>query len=298
MEIQDSTFGYAPLVVGAMRFGRWGAGYSKKQYHEMIEGCLALGLTDFDHADIYGDYTTEAEFGEVLKDIPSLRDQMTITTKCGIKMVSSNRPEHQIKSYDLSATHIRGSVEKSLRNFHSDYLDVLLLHRPDVMMDPYEIAEVFDRLQQEGKVLHFGVSNFTTSQFEALDTLFPLITNQVEVSVLHTEPFIDGTLSQCHLSGVQVMAWSPLGGGVLFGQSDDPRIKSIQQVGKDLCQSYNCSLDQLLLAFLLAHPADIVPVLGTAKIDRIKAAVEATEIALAKEDWYKLWQASIGIEVA
>lgn len=294
----EQIFAFDPLVAGTMRLGTWGAKYDTAQYQTFIEECLALGIQDFDHADIYGDYSTEGEFGAVLKGNASLRDQIRLITKCGIKMVSSNRADHKIKSYDLGRTHIERSVEQSLKNLETDRLDVLLLHRPDVLIDPYEIAETFYQLREQGKVLHFGVSNFTTAQFRSLNAVFPLITNQIEVSVTHLDAFLDGTINQCLDHHIQPMAWSPLGGGGLFVKTEDEKTKRVQEQLQQLASKYNCGVDQLLYAFVLKHPSGIVPVLGTSKIDRIRSAVEALQIDLSKEDWYKLWTASTGEEVA
>ncbi len=295
---KEKLFAYDPLVAGAMRLGSWGANFDTPQYIDFIEGCVELGIHDFDHADIYGDYTTEAEFGAALKGNNELRQRIRLTTKCGIKLITASRPDHQIKSYELSKNHLISSVEQSLRNFHTDYLDVLLLHRPDVLMDPFEIAETFDELREQGKVLHFGVSNFSTHQFQAINSIFPLITNQVEVSVAHLDAFLDGTINQCLDHQIQPMAWSALGGGDLLSNPEGDRSHRIHAVLKLLGEKYDCDLDQLLYAFVLKHPAGIVPVLGTTKLNRIKKAVEALEIDISKEDWYRLWCASTGEEVA
>lgn len=294
----EEIFAFDPLVAGTMRLGNWGAKYDTAQYRTFIEACIALGVHDFDHADIYGDYTTEAEFGAVFKDNSSLRDQIRLISKCGIKMISSNRSDHKIKSYDLGHSHIEDSVDQSLRNLETDRLDVLLLHRPDVLMDPYEIAETFYQLREKGKVLHFGVSNFTTAQFRSLNSVFPLITNQIEVSAVHLNAYLDGTINQCMDHHIQPLAWSPLGGGELLGKPTNEKTKRLQDQLKQLGSKYSCGIDQLLYAFVLQHPAGIVPVLGTSRVDRIKSAVEALEINLNKEDWYSLWIASTGEEVA
>lgn len=295
---ETELFGFDPFVAGAMRLGSWGANFDTASYRSFIEGCLALGIHDFDHADIYGDYTTEADFGAALKGNHQLRQDIRLITKCGIKMVTENRPDHQIKSYDLGKEHIVASVERSLQNFHTDYLDVLLLHRPDVLMDPYEIAETFESLKTAGKVLHFGVSNFTTRQFQSLQSLVPLVTNQVEVSVTHLDAFVDGTISQCHEHHIQPMAWSALGGGGLLSTPEGDQAIRVRTELDMLSNKYDCDLDQLLYAFVTKHPAGIVPVLGTSKLDRIKKAVESLTIDLSREDWYRLWAASTGEEVA
>lgn len=287
----------SPYIIGTMRLGTWGSNLSTAEYENFIEGCLDLNLIDFDHADIYGHYTTEDDFGNVLKSRKDLRQKMRITTKCGIKLISENRPEHQIKSYDLTAKHIEASVEKSLKSLNTDYLDVLLLHRPDYLFDSYEIAETFSKLKKEGKVLEFGVSNFSPSQFDVLNSLTPLVTNQVEISLLHRNAFEDGTLDQCQKLKIIPSAWSPLGGGLLFKESSDTKIKAIQSTLATLAKKYGAAADQILYAWLKKHPAGIIPVLGTSKIERIKAAQEALTIELTHEEWYMLWEAALGREI-
>jgi len=293
-----NTFDFAPLAVGTMRLGDWGAKMNTSQIESFIEGCLELGLTDFDHADIYGGYTTEADFGEVLKNRSGLKDQIKLITKCGIKMMSENRPQHHIKSYDLGAEHIRASVDQSLKSLNVDKIDLLLLHRPDLLIDPHEIATEFEELKKQGKVLQFGVSNFSPAQFDLLNSFTPLVTNQVEVSITHLDAFGDGTLDQSLTKGLRPMAWSPLGGGGIMGSSSDARINRIQATGSELAQKYNASLDQILLAWLLRHPAGIIPVLGTSKLNRVASALKSTEINLSREEWYQLLEASTGEEVA
>lgn len=289
--------GISPYIIGTMRLGTWGSNLSTPEYEHFIEGCLDLGLIDFDHADIYGHYTTEEDFGNVLKSRKDLRQKMRITTKCGIKLISENRPEHKIKSYDLTTDHIEASVEKSLASLQTDYIDVMLLHRPDYLFDPYEIAEVFSKLKKEGKVLAFGVSNFSPSQFDLLNSLTPLVTNQVEISLLQRNAFEDGTLDQCQKLKVIPSAWSPLGGGLLFRDSTDSKVKNIQKTLAILAEKYNAATDQILYAWLKKHPAGIVPVLGTSKIERIQAAYKALDISLTHEEWYMLWEAALGREI-
>lgn len=294
---QENIF-KAPLSIGTMRFGKWGANMSTSELLGLVEACLSLGLSNFDHADIYGDYTTEGDFGKIFKEKPSLREQIQIVTKCGIKMVCDNRPEHKLKSYDSDEAHIIGSVETSLQNLQTDYLDLLLLHRPDFLMNPHEIAGAFEKLKDSGKVKYFGVSNFTPSQFDLIHSVTPLVTNQIEASILHLNPFEDGTLDQCLSKNIVPMAWSPYGGGAIFSEDVTEQTQRIKKVATPLCQKYDCSLDQLLLAWLCLHPSGIVPVLGSTKIERIKAALAATDIVMEKEDWYDLWQASTGETIA
>ncbi len=285
---------FSPLVIGTMRLGAWGVNMSTKEYETFIHQCLELGLTDFDHADIYGGYTTEAEFGEVIKGRSSLRAHMQLTTKCGIRFMAPTRPVHRIKSYDSTPKHIIQSVENSLQALQTDYIDVLLLHRPDFLMNPYEIAETFTQLQTSGKVRAFGVSNFTHKQFEFLQHLFPLVTHQIEVSLLQLAPFYNDMLLQCLQHHITPTAWSPLAGGAFFAQQPNKRIQRILQVTDELCETYSCGLDQLLLAWVMKHPSGVIPVLGTANIERVKAAKTACDIHISHEDWYALWEASTG----
>ncbi len=289
---------FSPLIVGCMNLGEWGANYPTDKLYEFVLHCLSRGLTSFDHADIYGDYTTEAQFGALLKEHPSLRSQMQLITKCGIRRVCSNRPEHGVKSYDASAAHIRTSLEHSLNQLQTDYVDLLLIHRPDWLLDPSEVAGEVEALKKEGKIKAFGVSNFTASQFELLNASTPLASNQIEASLLHLDPFTDGSLDQALRLGIPPMAWSPLGAGRFFNDRGDERVARIVKALAPLKEKYGAQEDQLLLAWLLKHPAKILPVLGTTKIARIDAALEALTINLDREDWYALWQASTGKTIA
>lgn len=281
-----------------MKWGKWGAHYNTAQYLRMIEQCLETGVTSFDHADIYGNYTTELEFGLALKEIPSLRQQMQLITKCGICMVATDRPAHQIKHYNTSRQHIIESAEQSLRNLHTDFIDLLLIHRPDSLLDPIEIAEAFQHLKNTGKVLHFGVSNFSASQVSLLHSFFPVEVNQVEISILHTEALNNGVLDQCIREKIMPQSWSPLGGGILNGVADDERSRRIMAVAEILGDKYAAGFDQVLLAWLMKHPAGIVPVLGTTKPDRIKDALLSKSIDLTRQEWYMLLRAATGHEVA
>ena len=288
---------FSPLIIGAMRLGRWGANFSDDQLEQYVNECLELGLDTFDHADIYGDYTTELSFGKLLVNNPGLRSRMKIITKCGIKMVHENRPAHTLKSYDTSREHIVHSVENSLRNFNTDYLDLLLIHRPDYLLDPAEVAECFTELKNAGKVKAFGVSNFSADEFDLLDRHFPLVTHQLEISLLNRDAFMNGTLLQCMSKDIRPMAWSPVGGGLVFQPSSAPVVNRIKRASKPLCEKYGCDLDQLLYAWLLRHPAAILPVLGTSNIERVKSAKKSLDIPLDREDWYVLWSASTGEDV-
>lgn len=283
-------------IVGCMRWGVWGESFTTQQYEQTIQQCLELDLTTFDHADIYGHYTTEADFGKALEGKSSLRDQIQIITKCGINMLTPNRPHHSIKSYDTSAAHIIQSVEQSLQNFHTDYIDTLLIHRPDLLMDVEEIAATITVLKEAGKIKSFGVSNFTTGQVALLNKYIPVEVHQVEISATNLNAFDNGILDQCQMENIMAQSWSPMGNGI-FTESSEKNDR-ILSAAKELAQQYNCTVNQVLLSFLYAHPSQIVPVIGTTKLERIKEAKEAMHIELKREDFYKIWSASTGKEVA
>lgn len=288
---------FSPVIVGTMRLGAWGADMDSNTLERYIDACLDLGLKDFDHADIYGHYTEESRFGAVLKRRKDLISKIRLTTKCGIKLLTENRPSHQLKSYDSTKSHILKSVDQSLQDLGVESIELLLLHRPDSLMNPHEVAEAFEELRKSGKIQHVGVSNYSTSQFEMLNSFTPLTTNQVELSLLHLDPLYDGTLDQSIQHGITPMVWSPFGGGEIFSDSADPRIKRIQKTAKELAAAHGVGMDQILLSWVFKHPAGIVPVVGSSKITRIKSALEAKDIQLSHEEWYMLLEASSGNEV-
>ena len=287
----------SPVIAGCMKWGQWGVNYSTAQYLQLIEDCIAHTITSFDHADIYGDYTVEEEFGNALKQKPHLRQQMQLITKCGIRRFTPNRPEHTIHSYDTSRKHIITSAERSLKNLNTDFIDLLFIHRPDPLMDPHEIAEAFDQLKKEGKVLHFGVSNFTASQMEMMAKVWKVEFNQLEVSVIHLDPFHDGVLDKCIEYAIRPMSWGPLGSGKLHTDEPDERSQRILAVAKILAEKYNATVDQVLLAFVFKHPSKIIPVIGSTKIERLRSAYAAANINIEREEWFMLWRASKGHEV-
>jgi predicted oxidoreductase len=285
------------ITHGLWRLKDWGK--SPAEIPEMIHSCLQLGITTFDHADIYGDYNCETLFGAALAESSVRREHIELVTKCGIKLVSKNRPDVSIKHYDTSASHILDSVENSLKNLRTDYIDLLLIHRPDPLMNAREVGEAFSRLKESGKVLYFGVSNFLPSQFELLSaqTDVPLVTNQIEYSVLNTEAQDNGTLDMCQRLKISPMAWSPLGGGRLFHEHTE-RIIRLRKAMQDIADELSAdSIDQVALAWILTHPADFVVVVGTGNLDRIKRAVEAEKTKLSRQQWFTIWTASTGHEV-
>ena len=297
MQKTDSSIEFSPIIVGAMRLGVWGVDMSTDQLEKYIDQCLELGLQDFDHADIYGHYTEEGRFGQVIRRRPDLKSKIRLTTKCGIKMLSDNRPSHKIKSYDSGKTHIIASAENSLKELGVDCMDLYLIHRPDYLMDPAEIAEAVENLKKAGKIKHFGVSNFTPSQFDLLNSYTPLATNQIELSLLHLNALDDGILDQCKKHNISPTAWSPFGGGSIFSDKEDSRVQRIRKTASELGETHGASIDQILLAWLFRHPSGIVPIVGSSKIERIKSAAEAAQIQLSREEWYELLEASRGEEV-
>jgi predicted oxidoreductase len=284
---------FSPLIIGTMRWGIWGANFSIPETQNFINASLELGLTTFDCADIYGGYTTEELFGKAFSEMSFDRNKVQVISKCGIEMPCDNR-NYKVKAYNYSKHHILNSVENSLKNLKTDYLDVLLIHRPSPLMNPEEIVESFEILKSQGKVKHFGVSNFSVSQFDLINQEFPLVTNQIECSLNETKAFNDGTLDQLMMKKLSPMAWSPMGS--YFGDVSDKNIR-IKIILQKLCDKYNCLEDQLLLAFILKHPAKILPVLGTSNVAHLKNGVEALKINIENEDWFLLLEASAGKEV-
>lgn len=284
----------SPIVAGAWRLAEWQL--SPQNRLRWIEENLALGISSFDHADIYGGYQVESLFGEALALAPALRQRIQLVSKCGIKLVSPARPQNRFHCYDTSFAHVRASVEESLRALRSDHLDLLLIHRPDVLMDAAELAGTFEALQREGKVKQVGVSNFTPPQLELLHARTPLATNQVELSPLHLDPLHDGTLDQCQRLGLRPMIWSPLAGGRLFS-GDDERARRVRDELTRLAGELGVALTTVVFAWLLRHPSRPLPIVGSRRIDAAREAVAALDLRLTPEQWYRVWTASAGHEV-
>ncbi|MDE2317990.1 MAG: aldo/keto reductase, partial [Xanthomonadaceae bacterium] len=283
----------SPVVAGLWRLKDW-----KLSVHERvrwIEQALELGITSFDHADIYGDYGAEALFGEALQAAPALRQRMQLVTKCGIRLRSAQRP-YRVNHYDSSAAYVRTQVEQSLRNLHTEQLDLVLIHRPDYLMDAAALAETFRTLTGEGKVAHWGVSNHTTSQFALLQGHHPLATNQVELSPLAMAALDDGTLDQAQQLGARPMIWSPLAGGRLFSGEDEQAVRVRNEMNA-MAERYGISLGTLAYAWILRHPARPHPITGTGRIEGLREAVAALDVKLEAEDWYAIWTASKGHSV-
>ncbi|SFK58922.1 Predicted oxidoreductase [Halobacillus dabanensis] len=271
---------------------------SKEETLDLIQHNLEQGITTFDHADIYGSYTCEELFGEALSLKPSLREQMEIVTKCGV-LPSKNKPEHKTHHYNTSEKHILTSVENSLKNLKTDYIDTLLIHRPDPFMDGEAVASAFTKLKNEGKVRHFGVSNFKDHQWNMLQSFLPfqLVTNQLELSAYNLENFEDGTLNLCQEKRVAPMAWSPLAGGKVFTSDDDKAVRLQDTLSKVKEEIGAEGIDQVLYAWLLSHPAKIMPIVGTGKKKRIDSATTALSIKLNHDHWFEILQSSMGHDV-
>jgi predicted oxidoreductase len=284
------------IVHGHWRLSDWKL--SSQELLKLTEQCIELGVTSFDHADIYGNYTCEAIFGEALSLKPSLRNDIQIISKCGIKLATDKYPERRLKTYDYSYEHIISSVENSLTNLKTDYLDLLLLHRPSPFFAPEEVAKAFSDLKRSGKVLNFGVSNFTSQQFEMLNTHTeePLVTNQVEISPACLEHFENGNIDYFLKERINPMAWSPLAGGRLF----NPKTEQEKQIAKtlsDIAVELDLeTIDQVIYAWLLKHPVGMLPIIGTSKIERIRSAIEALNIDMSHEQWFRIY-ASTGVEM-
>ena len=281
----------SPIVAGLWRLAEWGLDSAGLQ--AWIEQALDLGITSFDHADIYGGYAVEAQFGQALARAPGLRQRLQIVTKCGIKLADPARPAHRINSYDSSPAHVLASVDASLRALRTDRIDLLLIHRPDLLANPQDLADTFGRLHAAGKVLHFGVSNHAPDQLAMLHRRFPLVTNQIEFSPLQMKALADGTLTQCVDLGLRPMIWSPLGRGRLFGGADE-QVRRVHAVLSDLGQARGVSVATMAFAWILRHPARPWPITGSGRLAALQEAVAALSVTLSAEDWYRVWEASMG----
>ncbi len=284
------------IVHGHWRLADWNV--SAREMVRMTRQMMEIGITSFDHADIYGDYSCEAIFGKVLATDKSLRKDMQLISKCGIKLLSDKFPGRKIKHYDYSADYIISSAEQSLTNFNTDYLDLFLLHRPAPFFDPEEVAKAFSHLTQSGKVRHFGVSNFTQQQYEMLEEHVdqPLVTNQVEISPLCLEHFDNSNIDFFMKRKMHPMAWSPLAQGKLMNPENEKEQRvhnTLEEIARELTVD---GIDKIIYSWLLKHPAQIIPVIGTGKLERIQNAIEAMEISMTLEQWYRIYTASKGEE--
>ncbi len=287
----------SPIVHGHWRLNDWKI--SKQDLLELTQRAIEYGITTFDHADIYGDYNCEKLFGDVLINKKGLRNDIQIITKCGIKLVSDKFPERKAKYYDYSYNYIISSVNQSLINLRTDYIDLLLLHRPSPFFAVEEVAKAFSDLKKSGKVLQFGVSNFDPNQYEMLDSYSEdkLVTNQIEISPYCLENFKNGNLDFLLKKKIRPMAWSPLASGeILFPKTEKGQrlLKCITEIAHELGEE---SIDKIIYQWLLMHPSGIIPVIGTSKSSRLKNAIDAFNIKLSLEQWFRIYIASQGTEM-
>ena len=285
----------------------------EKQAREFLDAALELGINFFDHANIYARGRAEQVFGRILKERPSLREQIIVQSKVGIRW--ANEPAGTPQRFDFSYEHIIEATEAILRRLQIERLDILLLHRPDVLVEGEEVARAFARLKQDGKVRYFGVSNHNRFMMEYLQHFLPdpLVANQLEMNLLHsgfaeaaisfnqTVPAYpdgwEGMVEYCRLKGVALQAWSPLARGVLTGgdlKEKSAAVKSTAALVKELADAHQVSGEAIVLAWLLRHPAKIQPVLGTSRGDRLRACAESLKVKLSREEWYRLFETARG----
>lgn len=276
-----------------MNWGVWKANFTTSQMAGLISDCLETGITTFDHADIYGGYTTEAEFGKAFAQSGVPRENIQLISKCGIQHTLGNR-ENKVKHYDYSKEYIIWSAENSLRHLQTDYLDLLLLHRPSPLMHPDEIAEAVAKLKAEGKIRSFGVSNFTNSQTDLIRSRIDVAVNQIEFSATAYQPMLDGSLDYMMMHNIKPLAWSPVGS--IF-KEDSEQTRKLKYLMVELVAKYEAPADVILLAWILRHPAGITPVSGSCSIDRLKNQMKATQLQLELQDWFAIWTESMGEKV-
>lgn len=283
------------LVYGMWRLGD-DADTSPAHVQAKIEACLAQGITSFDQADIYGGYTAEAILGAALRAAPGLRDRMEIVTKCDIVAPVGRHAGARVKHYDTSAAHINASVEASLREMAIESIDLLLVHRPDPLMDHHETGAALDALVAQGKVRAVGVSNFRPWDVRLLQSAMsaPLVTNQIELSLSAHEGFTNGDVAFHQETGTPIMAWSPLAGGQLLAQADGGLRERLAEIGA----AHGTDWSAVAVAWLLRHPARILPVLGTNSLARIASIGDALKVRIDRVTWFELYSLALGREVA
>lgn len=291
-------FSISRIVHGHWRLNDWNL--SPQELLTFSKKAIELGVTTIDHAAIYGDYSCEKRFGEALKLDPRFREKIEIVTKCGLNLISSKFPERAIKHYDFSYQHIVSSAENSLKQIGIEQIDVLLLHRPSPLYNPHEVARAFTDLKNAGKVAHFGVSNFTPQQFSTLNSFLTdkLITNQIELSPYNLEHFDNGNIDFLIQNNVKPMAWSPLAGGKLLTETNEKAICIQKVLAKIAKQKNDAAIEEIAYSWLLKHPVEIIPIVGSGKFERLAYAVKALQIDLSTEEWFEIYQAITGKPVA
>jgi predicted oxidoreductase len=283
----------SPIISGTMNWGVWDKNLTPKEMENMIQVCIENKITTFDHADIYGTYTTEADFGKAFQASKIAREKLQLITKCGIQMIAENR-QNKIKHYDYSKDYIVWSVEESLKKLKTDYLDVFLLHRPSPLMQADEIAEAVEQLKSEGKIIDFGLSNFSSSQTELIRQKTEVSYNQVQFSATNYEPMLDRSFDYMQTHGIRPLSWNPL--GTVF-REDTKKTRRLKKLLVSLVEKYNLGSDTLLLSWILKHPAGVIPIAGTVNVARIQSLMKAVELKLDQEDWFAIWTESMGDDV-
>ncbi|MFT4724469.1 MAG: putative oxidoreductase [Colwellia sp.] len=292
-ELQSSR-----LIYGCMRIAGDQSVNAIDKGKRAVQSAIDAGYNHFDHADIYGGGASEQLFGELLKQLPHLREKMILTSKASIRP-KNNENTYAPTRYDFSKAYLLSSVEGSLKRLHTEQLDLFLLHRPDYLFDINEVAETFKELKDSGKVAHFGVSNFKPSQVAMLQSALdlPLLVNQIEINIHNVDALNDGTLDQCQQDKLSPIAWCPLGGVAYSAWGNTFSVEDEQRIAEELtsqAQVYNCQPWQIILAWLLKHPAKIFPIIGSTTPERIIAAKVALELNYSREDWYRLFEARNG----
>ena len=278
------------IISGTMNWGLWGVNHSRQDMSKLISESFDSGINSFDHADIYGGYTTEESFGDAFAETGINREDVFFISKCGIMYPSEKLPI-KTKHYDYSENHINKSVDNSLKNLRTDYLDCLLLHRPSPLMDISVISHTVKRLIKSGKIKSFGVSNFTANQMNMFNGKLDILYNQINLSLTHLDNMFDGTLEYMQANDILPMAYSPLGS---YFKEENGKIKKVVDKLKN---KYDCTDYQILISWLLKHPSKVYPVIGTTKSDRIKSTLKSLEIEIDLIDWFELLEASVGKRV-
>lgn len=283
----------SPVIAGTMNWGDWDKKLSTTEMVHLMNICIENKITTFDHADIYGGYTTEAQFGKAFAESNISRDKLQLISKCGIQLTHGR--DNKVKHYDYSKNYIIWSVENSLKNLKTDYLDVFLLHRPSPLMQADEIAEAVLKLKSERKIIDFGLSNFTNTQTELIGQKTDISYNQIQFSATHHQPMYDGSLDYMQAHDIRPMSWNPL--GTVF-REDNEQTRRLKKVLVQLVKKYGVGSDTILLAWILKHPSQVIPVAGTVNIARIQALMKAVELKMDQQDWFAIWSESMGNEVA
>ena len=282
---------FSRIIQGCMNWGVWGKSLSTGQMEELIHFNLEKGISSFDHADIYGDYTTENEFGKAFKNSSVKREDIQLISKCGIQYVGKTRPSNLVKHYQYDSDYIIYSAEKSIKDLNADYLDLFLLHRPSPLMHPDEIQKAVEKLMGQGKIKLFGVSNFTSGQTDLILSKTKVCVNQIQLSLSHNSPIFDSSLDYMMLNKIIPMSWSPLGS---FYKKESENNKRVSILLDELSTKYNASKDQLLISWILKHPSKVHPVIGTTNFERISNASCANEIKLSNIDWFRMLETYLG----